>query len=544
MSDILTTLLDPLTNDQGLRFRCSCSWDEMELLRERFTQLQTQSQKHDTDVTLPDVIEYYATQATPEGHPVTIATEGGQTHEARATEITFTLQFPIVMWERDGNLIYWAGDGITGAIPGLLLIGKEPPEWRAFADALNARNRRLGVPHPLKQPKSKRALAAWTQPKPLKADSYPIQTGQEVDALSRAASDGRTNRNWKRDDQCSALVHYAPGHSHYVQVPLMPEEVSDGAAIDALERLVRDMDADCVFAILYVWRLLLPPIPLPPNQYASVWIDLDDVASRVWPRRPKNAQERRERRKRVYDYLLFVARTRVVGRRSGVYRDKDTGKELSTSVGTPLWAIGRLEWLDGAFALDPISPESLPVRMELVCTDEWKRLAANPNTCQYLPYGELLGGIPGDRVTGAWARVIGLALANHWRRNPRETLAGMRWPTRRELLQRFTPKLAPSHEVMEGPHPMRAITYWHGALQELCNRGFLAREGEAARKIAEMKNVGSRYGWQDKWLDEHVDLRPGPKERPHLEQLASAMPMLRPRELSPAKRPRTARKKP
>lgn len=390
----------------------------------------------------------------------------------------------------------------------------------------------------------KKALAAWTQPKPLKADSYPIQTGQEVDALSRAASDGRTNRNWKRDDQCSALVHYAPGHSHYVQVPLMPEEVSDGAAIDALERLVRDMDADCVFAILYVWRLLLPPIPLPPNQYASVWIDLDDVASRVWPRRPKNAQERRERRKRVYDYLLFVARTRVVGRRSGVYRDKDTGKELSTSVGTPLWAIGRLEWLDGAFALDPISPESLPVRMELVCTDEWKRLAANPNTCQYLPYGELLGGIPGDRVTGAWARVIGLALANHWRRNPRETLAGMRWPTRRELLQRFTPKLAPSHEVMEGPHPMRAITYWHGALQELCNRGFLAREGEAARKIAEMKNVGSRYGWQDKWLDEHVDLRPGPKERPHLEQLASAMPMLRPRELSPAKRPRTARKKP
>ena len=45
-----------------------------------------------------------------------------------------------------------------------------------------------------------------------------------------------------------------------------------------------------------------------------------------------------------------------------------------------------------------------------------------PDTAQFLPLGEVLGAIPGGKPAGAWARVIGLALSNFWRRQPRETI--------------------------------------------------------------------------------------------------------------------------
>ena len=66
-----------------------------------------------------------------------------------------------------------------------------------------------------------------------------------------------------------------------------------GMTIEALERLTLAQDADAVFAILYVSRLLAPPAPLPPNLLPSAWVDGDDLITKIgW--KPRSRAEREE----------------------------------------------------------------------------------------------------------------------------------------------------------------------------------------------------------------------------------------------------------
>jgi hypothetical protein len=165
-----------------------------------------------------------------------------------------------------------------------------------------------------------------------------------------------------------------------------------------------------------------------------------------------------------------------------------------------------------------------------------------PSTAQYLPFGERLGAIPGNKPSGAWARVIGLSLLNFWRKHPRETLAGTLKPTRRELLTEYPPTTADPIDVLYGTNPLRALKYWKGALDILSDseRGLLAKEGEPSRKPADILDKLPRYQWKNEWLNERVDLRPGPDILPYIEALAKSLPPLRPKVLAPKKggRPR------
>jgi len=118
----------------------------------------------------------------------------------------------------------------------------------------------------------------------------------------------------------------------------------------------------------------------------------------------------------------------------------------------------------------------------------------------------LLAEIPAAQPSGAWARVIGLALANFWARNPHGGIL----PTRRELLTRYTPRgNAIPTDILKGDTPGRAVEYWHNALQELVKRGYLAQRGEATLTLKQIKAPLPRYEWQDKWLDGTVDLQQG-----------------------------------
>ena len=300
--------------------------------------------------------------------------------------------------------------------------------------------------------------------------------------------------------------------------------------MDALERLTDAQDADCMFALLYVCGALIPDVPKAAG-YSGGWIGLDDVMEKIgWV--PRSTKERAEMRASIWQYLVFGARAHVIGQRSIPYKDPD-GQEIPTQIEMPLWG-----FLAQERAVQPslFPDQDVPLRVEVVISKRWEYLMTLPQTAQYIPMGELLSAIPGNRPSGAWARTLGLSLANFWRRNPRETMSGTLYPTRAELLTRFLPKRAAPQEVLSGNTPYRAIEYWHGALQDLAACGFLAHSGEAARSLDDMKGSLPRYHWQDAWLKESVELMPGPAMEQYVNRYAKSLPIIKPRALDAPRR--------
>lgn len=354
---------------------------------------------------------------------------------------------------------------------------------------------------------------------------YVIQTSQEVDALMRAASDGRMGDHWVTDENSATRSHAVPGAPHHVQIALSEDERASGVPLKVLEDLTLAQDPDFNFALLYVSQVLAPPSPLPPDLASIKWIDLDDVMDKIgWD--PRSTKERLEMRRRVWRYLLFGARASIVGQRNGEYVDRKTGQRIETIIDSPPWAVLERE----KPAQPKLFPEiqETPLRVRLVASQAWTRLTTLPETAQYLPMGELLGAIPGNKPSGAWARVLGLSLANFWRRQPRAALDQHLKPTRRELLDRYTPKAAPPSEILKSRDPRRAIEYWHGALQILVECGFLAREGEATLSSDAMRQRLPRQEWQEQWLRETVELRPGAKMQGAVQSCAQALPFAKP----------------
>lgn len=367
-----------------------------------------------------------------------------------------------------------------------------------------------------------------------RAPKFMLHTSQEVDALMRAAADGSSGLHYRTDPQAGTRTHSVPGLTHYVQLALTPEELARGMTSDALELLSRDQSADCDFALMYVSRVLAPPSPLPPNAYAGGWVALDDVIEKIgW--KPRSTREREEMRAQVWRYLQFGARARVMGRRSSTYRDPE-GKEIETRIDGPLWTFLKEEKAVQP-NLFPDENADVPLRVEIVVSKEWTRLITAPETAQYLPLGELLASITADQPSGAWARVLGLSLANFWRRHPQGTLDSTIRPTRRELLERYPAKVSPHHEVLSSKNPKRALEYWRGALGHLVEKEFLAREGEALRSVIEMTAALPRYGWQEVWLDERVELHPGVEMRSAVQACADSLPTRKPRALAAKDRP-------
>ncbi|RYZ74050.1 MAG: hypothetical protein EOP09_00990 [Proteobacteria bacterium] len=340
---------------------------------------------------------------------------------------------------------------------------------------------------------------------PQTALEFFINTAPEMDALERAAADGKHGRFYTRDEQLGAMQHSVPGASHLVQFELTPAEALAGLTSDALDQLARAQDADAALAFLYIARILAPPMaPLTIDSGRGV-IDFDDVLSKIgWD--PRSTAERREMHRKIYQFIVFGERAQVIGRRRGAYKDKHTGELIDTEVSSPLWRIVETERPEQG-SLFPAT--EIPVRVELVISRRWIELLTSPQTAQYLPMGETLGAIPGNKASGAWARVIGLSLASFWRRNPRESVEGVLLPTRRELLERYPPKTGTVQEVFESGNPRWAIDYWCGALAILVERQLLEYSGEATLTSKEIRAKLPRQGWQNIWLDEKISLTPG-----------------------------------
>jgi len=334
----------------------------------------------------------------------------------------------------------------------------------------------------------------------LKSDKIKVNTSQEFDILGRAASDANTGLYWELHPDDDEMIYDNPNvSSHKVRIRLTDKDRDQGLSIGDLERIVYRQDADCMFALLYVSKLIADSGPIPESGYIGGRIKLDDVMAKIGLQ-PRSTRERETLREKIWDFLTFGAIAQPYGERTGGKYTDPEGKEINTQVSSPIWAFFDIE--------TPVQTSlfgSIPVSVEVVLSRQWTHLITG-KAAQYLAGGELLAEIPAAQPSGAWARVIGLALANFWARNPHGGIL----PTRRELLTRYTPRgNAIPTDILKGDTPGRAVEYWHNALQELVKRGYLAQRGEATLTLKQIKAPLPRYEWQDKWLDGTVDLQQG-----------------------------------
>ena len=361
------------------------------------------------------------------------------------------------------------------------------------------------------------------QPVVSEAVHYFLHTGQEIDILERSAADGKRGENWKSEEIVGKRIYQALGASHRVELRENDEtDTQQGREelnLATLERLALSQDTDFAFAMLYIAAALAPPAPIPANQFAGGWIDLDDVMEKIgWYPGELNLVDRETKRARIWDYLCYGNRAVVVGQRSGSYRDSNTGEEISTRIESPIWRIMSVE--------SPVEQGLLgqvPRRVQLVISKEWEPMLVSAKLAQYLPLAEVVGKIPPQKVAGDWARSIALVLARLWRMKPQACVAGELRPTRRELLTHYTPKTKTADELLGSSNPKRAVNYWRDALGILCETGFLASKGEAARSVAQMLEAHPTYRWQQAWLDETIELHPGEALLLSLQERAAAL---------------------
>jgi hypothetical protein len=349
--------------------------------------------------------------------------------------------------------------------------------------------------------------------KPRKSSSFPILTNQEMEALNRAAADGKHGLNYRNEEQVQKRYHQIPGQPHRV------EFVSDGSelGIKTLEQLTEEQDADSALAMLYIVHQLAP-LEARGTEPSQITIDFDDVIEKIgWTAR--NSVHRVELQRRIFRVLQFGERAVVVGNRSGGYVDKETRKKRDVRIEASLWRITRIERPSQGALFDEV-----PIRANVVISREWMALLTSPQMAQFLPFGEILGAIPGAKPSGAWARVVGLSLASFWRRLPRESMNGTIRPTRRELLERYPPKTGSVSDLLASTNPQFAINYWCGALKILLKAGIVAGVGEALIDFETARRALPRQEWADYWYNAEVDIRPGQLMAPIIQERVAALP--------------------
>ena len=362
-----------------------------------------------------------------------------------------------------------------------------------------------------------------------KSNEFSVHTGQEWSALTHLASDGRLGRYLTSNEQLGSLRHQRPGAPFFAEVALSDEERDAGHGIELLRQATQELDFDDGFIMLYVSHLLAPPEPLSPRLRAAAWIDLDDVARKTLGGYETDATEAQRRREKVYHAIRYAARAHIGGARSSVYFNKQTGEKIDTRILTSPWKIMSREEPVQA-SLFPSETVAVPLRIELVASQEWTALTTSRDTAQYLPFGEVLGSIPGNQPGGAWARSLGFAYL-HWCRIKYQDALRGEAPTRRELLDAYPAKKAFYQDVLSSKDPRRALKYWKDAEDHLRAQNMIEAPASDIKPP-----VG--YKWQEGWLEARPTWTPGPLLRSVLESIAQNRFEEKPRQLSPLKRKR------
>lgn len=427
----------------------------------------------------------------------------GEGEGARASK-TYTLQG--VLWGTPNGVMLVSGKS------GLRLDYRQsgPPENSVshghLVTEIQRRNRRLKFNEPPYLGVSVDAVAKVKNPELAKlGDEHPYYTFPEMRAIMRGLAEAPLGKNWNESEGEVALIHDAPEEhlqTKLIGAPMLTWwqfQLSNEGLKEFLARLGIDA-ALCLQVCLHM-----------AVENDRVTVEMDELIKGVgW--NPRSTVERREMRRKVWTWLTCFANMAVIGVRPGTYKDSLTKKTLELRSKDPLIAItGTREpiqqSLDGSEA---------PTEVSFVAGEWLVKFKGNRQVLQDLGNARKIASIPGGKPSGAWARSYAIVLLQHWRESAAkeatvkrvgdENTLSVKLPTitRKEIHERC-PQMPYIQDVLGGPNPKRALVYDQEAWQYLQEVGIVATD--AKELLFEPQR---RKGWADDFLNQEIQVRPGP----------------------------------
>jgi hypothetical protein len=332
---------------------------------------------------------------------------------------------------------------------------------------------------------------------------FPQWTFQEARTLTIAIADGPALRRWAEIAGEVALRHVIPDEplqTKFMPSPRLTNWWGLPATYDGLRNELQAMRLPAIL-LLHVGLGLALEAP-------QVTVSIDDLIAAIgW--KPRSTAERSTLRQTIWRWLLVFDSLEVIGKRPGVYRDRQTKQTIDLqSVDALIRITGRRvpaqPALDGSAA---------PLEITFVAgpwLDQWR---GNHQVLAHFGEVRRLAGLPAGQPRGAWAQSIGLALHQRWRERAqgaemvpvgeqRRLTARFDKPfTRRDLLGLF--RAQPDFDdILQSANPDRARKYWDAALR-------LLRQVQVVGYCEPLAPlVTGRKEWQDPWLDQPLDIRP------------------------------------
>jgi hypothetical protein len=354
------------------------------------------------------------------------------------------------------------------------------------------------------------------------------QTAPEIKAAAMGIADGPKLRRWEPIEGEIALRHTVKGAT--LETKLVSHPLLDWLGLpNTIESLRAELRLAGLPAVLLLHVVMGTALDSLISRRLYVNVSLDDLITAIgWD--PRSRRERDSQRQAIWRWIALFDAMKVIGRRPGKYRDPDTREIIDLTSNDALIRItGRRD--PAQLALDDSAP---PLEVSYVAgpwIEQWK---GNHQVLTYFGDVRKLASIPARRPSGAWAQAIGLALQQCWRERSADadvTRVGeqsaltvrVKQFTRRELLDMFPPSPTVD-DVLNGPHPKRAQSYWHEAITQLKRAKVVGFYKESEQ------SVEKRQGWADAWLDQMLDIRPTEDGRLAIAQIAGrARQVRRPR---------------
>jgi len=319
-----------------------------------------------------------------------------------------------------------------------------------------------------------------------------------------AIAAGPSLNSWCDIEGEVALRHAAKGASLEVKLAGSPLLEQFGLPI-TLESLREELRSLRLTAVLLLHVLIGSALDNVEHGRLYVTATLDELVAAIgWD--PHSTAEREEMRRTIWRWMNLIESLVVIGQRRGRYRDPETRAILDLMSHDALIRImGQM--VPGC----PPDPSRPPLEVTFAAGPWIERWQGRRDILSYFGEVRRLAAIPAGKPSGAWAQSIGLAVQQIWRERAHDAViarvgeenkltARLRPVTRRQLLTLFPP--SPTvHEVLSGPNPKRARTYWDQAIRIL--------RGE--RLIGHYREIDTlnerREGWAEAWLDQAIDIR-------------------------------------
>lgn len=343
------------------------------------------------------------------------------------------------------------------------------------------------------------------------------QTFQEMRSIAVATADGPSFRRWEQVQGEIALRHVIPDQPH--QIKLVPNARMVGWLPSPMS--YAHLEAELQSAGLPAALLEYVAVGIVLQQ-GRVTITLDELA-RYMGLVPRSSAERKTIRREIYRWLVLLSSMAVIGQRPGRYRDPHTREELELISRDPLVLIAGERFDKNASSDDP------PIDVTIDAGAYLDEHRGNHQVLPYLGNVRKIASIAAGKPSGAWAQSIALALHQRWRERAHDAAVGhvgdgnhlvVRFDkpfTREDLLDLF--RAEPYfRDVLEGPHPKRAQTYWEEAIS-------LLRDNKQNQIIGYYKALKplptARQGWQKAWLAQPLDIRPAGDDRAAVAEIAT-----------------------